>query len=127
MLRPSAISVRNIATVLALAFVTSCGGAVGGSGDREAGTPSGSASSSGTSSRGTCTTNADCPSYDLWGFPESAGCAAVGACFSPRADCQIATGAFCACDGTTVTITCGTNGLPSGYETRPYAHSGNCQ
>jgi hypothetical protein len=30
----------------------------------------------------------------------------------------------CACDGTEINIAC--NGLPGGYETKPYLHSGAC-
>jgi hypothetical protein len=36
----------------------------------------------------------------------------------------LAYSAGCACDGTEINVTC--NGLPSGYDTKPLAHSGAC-
>jgi hypothetical protein len=71
-----------------------------------------------------CTASADCPSDQVCGFPESAGCSAQGACFAMQeVTCQ-AIALACACDGTEINVAC--NGLPSGYASKPYAHSGAC-
>ncbi len=73
---------------------------------------------------GTCTTDADCGSGDLCGFPELSGCSAVGTCFPKSgAICDVIELA-CACDGTSINIAC--NGLPSAFAPKPFAHSGVC-
>lgn len=71
-----------------------------------------------------CTTDTDCGSGGLCGFPMADACMAQGQCFkSSGAICNsILPG--CACDGTLINLAC--NGLPSGYEQKPYRHSGMC-
>jgi hypothetical protein len=70
-----------------------------------------------------CTTSSDCGVGNICGFPASDGCAATGQCFPQGPLCELfAPG--CACDGQTIDIAC--NGLPSGYETAPLLHDGEC-
>ena len=73
---------------------------------------------------GACKTDGDCGAGQIYGFPESDGCSAAGACFpAPEVVCN-AYSPGCACDGSEVNIAC--NGLPSGYAPRPLAHQGAC-
>lgn len=73
---------------------------------------------------GSCTTSNDCKPGDVCGFPEVDLCAAKGTCFpAPGATCA-AFSPGCACDGTAINTIC--NGLPNGYETKPFAHAGTC-
>jgi hypothetical protein len=71
-----------------------------------------------------CSSSADCASNEVCGFPESEGCAAQGQCFPAPTVVCLAIALGCACDGTEINIAC--NGLPGGYETKPYLHSGAC-
>ncbi len=74
----------------------------------------------------TCQSSADCPSNEVCGFLETNGCSAAGTCVSLGAQCALAPYVFgCGCDGTNVSIGCDT-GLPSGYATKPLAHTGAC-
>jgi hypothetical protein len=73
---------------------------------------------------GICATDLDCGAGDLCGFPASAGCSASGTCFPrPGAMCD-AIELGCACDGTSINLVC--NGLPGGYTTKLFAHTGGC-
>ena len=73
---------------------------------------------------GACSANADCGANEMCGFPESLACTAVGKCFAvPQAECLLYS-AGCACDGTEINVAC--TGLPTGYATRPFLHSGPC-
>jgi hypothetical protein len=104
------------------------GGSSGGSGSGSGGS-SGSSSSGGSSgadaSGGPCTTDAQCGSGSLCGFPVADGCSANGSCFATTGvTCQVYM-AGCACDGTEVNLVC--NGLPNGYASKPILHSGTCQ
>jgi hypothetical protein len=73
---------------------------------------------------GGCTTDADCGTGYLCGFPESEACIALGECFpAPGAVCDMY-GPGCACDGTTINIAC--TGLPVGYASKPLKHTGAC-
>jgi hypothetical protein len=71
-----------------------------------------------------CTTDGDCGSAQICGFPESAGCSATGTCFpAPQVTCD-AYEAGCSCSGGIINLAC--NGLPSGYAPAPLAHPGEC-
>jgi hypothetical protein len=71
-----------------------------------------------------CTTAVDCGPSEICGFATSAGCVAQGQCFvSPAAHC-LAYALGCACDGSAINIAC--TGLPGGYETKPFLHTGSC-
>ncbi len=105
----------------------------GGSGASSSGTGGSGTASSGIASSGTggtvdagapCSTSSDCGAREICGFPASEGCSAKGQCFAdPGVTCQaIALG--CACDGSMINIAC--NGLPDGYETKPFLHDGAC-
>jgi hypothetical protein len=78
---------------------------------------------------GVCTTSSDCPSGQICGFLEAAGCAATGHCFPgpTGARCGIASSIGCGCNGSEVSIdpSC-YSGLPSGYQTKPVLHEGAC-
>jgi hypothetical protein len=72
-----------------------------------------------------CQTDTDCGSGKRCGFPESAGCGAVGSCFpTATAMCQ-AMQPGCACDGTFINLIC--EGFPSGYASKPLLHAGPCE
>ena len=71
-----------------------------------------------------CMASADCTPNQICGFPEVQGCAAQGECFpAPMVNC-LAISLGCACDGTEINTAC--NGLPGGYETKPFLHTGQC-
>jgi hypothetical protein len=71
-----------------------------------------------------CTLSAECGANEICGFEASLACNATGHCFaSPGAVCA-AYSAGCACDGSEINVAC--NGLPTGYETAPLAHTGAC-
>jgi hypothetical protein len=71
-----------------------------------------------------CSTSADCAANEICGFPEAEACSATGQCYaSPGVVCE-AYSPGCACDGTEINVAC--NGLPTGYETKPIAHTGEC-
>jgi hypothetical protein len=75
-------------------------------------------------STGECATNADCGTNRICGFESASVCPTKGECFAaPATVCQ-AYGPGCACDGTEVNLIC--NGLPTGYTTKPLAHTGAC-
>lgn len=101
-----------------------------GSGASAGSSVSGSAGGSGSTGGGgadagaPCTNSADCRPDEICGFPEAQGCAAQGTCFpAPQVTCDaIALG--CACDCSEINIAC--NGLPGGYETKPFLHTGAC-
>jgi len=70
-----------------------------------------------------CTSQTDC-GPGVCAFLESAGCSAhVGICVAGGDTCQ-AYEAGCACDGTTFNLIC--SGLPSGFVTKPFRHTGQC-
>jgi len=73
-----------------------------------------------------CATSADCVDGGVCGYPELAGCAAHGTCFTPlNPGCTLAAEAACACDGTEIAVgPCGS--LPSGYASKPLAYLGTC-
>jgi len=71
-----------------------------------------------------CTSNSECGLNEACAYLEKDACTAKGACVAQAAlTCQ-AYSAGCACDGTEINIAC--NGLPTGYETKPLAHTGGC-
>jgi hypothetical protein len=142
-------NVGVVAVLSALTLVVGCGGSKGTSGQSDASAPdggpgsgvdggpsdagseSGVASESGVEGEAGAQTWHDCaspcPSGYVCGFLESAGCSAIGICVPLGADCDIATGDFCSCAGTSIFTMCGTNGLPEGYQTAPFAHAGACE
>jgi len=71
-----------------------------------------------------CTTDTDCDPTQACGFPESEACAAQGQCVTKSVVVCTAIAYGCACDGTEINIAC--TDLPSGYETKPLAHSSPC-
>jgi hypothetical protein len=78
---------------------------------------------------GSCTTDADCGSGGICGFPIAA-CAAAGTCFktpNPVPPCVPLFTTDCTCDGATVSLGVqGCLGLPSGYAQVPLVHEGAC-
>ncbi len=70
-----------------------------------------------------CTSNAQCGQGQC-GFAQSEGCAAVGQCFPPAGSVCNAYQPGCSCAGDPINLIC--NGLPGGYTTAPFAHSGSC-
>ncbi len=110
------------------AFAGSGADEAGSSGSMSAGAGSSDAASSGMGGsnlpNGTCATDDDCGGDGLCGFPTADGCSAKGTCFvRPKVECLLFEPG-CACDGTEISIAC--NGLPTGYEPKPYLHSGPC-
>jgi hypothetical protein len=71
-----------------------------------------------------CTTNADCPSGEVCGFPGADTCSAVGSCVNPGPPCATPPLPGCACDGTELALGC--NGFPNGYAPKPLLHTGAC-
>jgi len=74
-----------------------------------------------------CAVDTDCPSDDVCGFLDTAGCGAVGQCFPAMTGTYNCPADFggCACDGTDVPTGCDT-GLPQGYSRKPLQHTGMC-
>jgi hypothetical protein len=75
-----------------------------------------------------CMTDGDCPTEEICGFLESAGCAATGQCFAaPGARCAIPSSVGCGCNAMEVSIdpSC-YSGLPDGYQLHPVRHEGAC-
>lgn len=82
------------------------------------------ACSSNVSGGGACAKDADCAADQICGFPTADACSAAGQCFArPEATCA-AYSPGCACDGSTINVTC--TGLPDGYASAPLAHAGEC-
>jgi hypothetical protein len=95
----------------------------GGSGASGGTSGAGGSGASGGAS-GACTSSSDCPSGDMCGYAEAAGCSAQGHCFPLGPQCN-AFSPGCACDGTTINIVC--TGLPNGYVSAPFLHAGVCE
>ena len=105
--------------ILFLVSLVACGGQT--IGDLDGGTDSGSTTDSSTTK--SCTKASDCGT-GLCGFATADGCSAKGKCFpTPGVMCN-GFSPGCACDGSTINITC--TGLPDGYVTAPLAHAGQC-
>jgi hypothetical protein len=82
------------------------------------------ACSSSVDGGGACAKDADCGADQVCGFAVSDACSAAGQCFAaPGATCA-AYSPGCACDGTTINVTC--TGLPEGYVSAPLDHAGEC-
>ena len=78
----------------------------------------------GDAAAGVCVKDSDCGPNALCGYNDANACNATGQCFAiSGATCQ-AYLPGCACDGSSVNTIC--NGLPSGYTSKPLAHSGAC-
>jgi hypothetical protein len=72
-------------------------------------------------------TDTDCGTGKMCGFKTADGCSGTGTCFDapgPGTAMCLAYAAGCACDGTEVNLAC--NGYPSGYASKPVAHTGAC-
>jgi hypothetical protein len=73
-----------------------------------------------------CSSDADCGQQSLCGFSLADTCTSKGQCFSnPGSIARCSTfAAGCACDGSSVNLTC--NGLPAGFASKPVAYNGSC-
>jgi hypothetical protein len=65
-----------------------------------------------------------CPTNQICGYATDAGCSATGTCFHDPGVTCLAYSPGCACDGTEITVVC--TGLPSGFVSKPLAHTGAC-
>jgi len=73
---------------------------------------------------GSCVTDKDCASSESCGFLDSDQCTALGRCFSSTGVQCAAYSAGCACDGSEINVAC--TPFPTGYASKPLAHTGAC-